>query len=84
MTDESNSPVNLPAELFREIADKIERNKPEDFGGAFMVVSPDGDTISGMLVGDTDLVTFWSLIKAKIDIAINTASDKQKVNRGFR
>lgn len=84
MTEEFKPQVKLPAEHFRELAEKIERNKPEDFGGAFLIIPPDGDPISGILVGSVDLLTYWSLIKSKLDLAISSADDKQRVNRTFR
>ena len=84
MTEEFKPLTAMPADRYREMAEKIERNKPEDFGGAFLIIPPDGDPISGILVGSVDLLTFWSLIKSKLDLAVQAADDKQKVNRAFR
>ena len=61
-----------PADAFLAMAAKISRNLPEDFGGAFVLVSPDGSPVE-MLILDSrkDPVAFWatasSVIKQVID-----------------
>jgi hypothetical protein len=84
VTEESKPLAPTPADEFRSLADKIERNRPEDFGGAFLIIPPEGDPVSGILVGSVDLVTFWSLLKSKMDNAIADADNKNKINRAFR
>ena len=56
--------------FFRELADKIDRNPGEDFGGAFMLMPPKGDPVSGLIVGAADVAMFWGLVKTKIDVAL--------------
>lgn len=70
------------AELFRELADKIDRNPETDFGGAFLIVPPEGDAISGILVGAADLGVFWGAVKLKCDLAVD-AADKVSKPQGF-
>lgn len=74
MTDQ-----NPHAKLFREMADRIEKNDLKDFAGAFLVVPPgDSGSLSGLLVGDADIASFFGMLKTKLDIAVTTISDEQR------
>lgn len=58
------------SDLFRDMADRIERNKPEDFAGAILIVPPTGDAIAVMIADPTkDLEAFWAVAQSKIQIA---------------
>jgi hypothetical protein len=73
-----------PSDLFRELADKIDRNPPEDFGGAFLVIPPTGDPITGLIVSSNDLETFFGLVKTKLDVAVDRINEAQRMQPGFR
>lgn len=77
-------PATKQGDLFREIADKIDRNPETDFGGAFIIVPPDGEPVSGILVGAPDLGVFWGAVKLKCDKAVDTIDDKQRQQQQFR
>ena len=66
------------SDLFRQLADKIDKNAPEDFGGAFIVVPPSGDPISGMMIGEQDVNTFWILVKTKLEAEVEKLNQLQK------
>lgn len=76
---------STPSDLFRLWADKIDKNSPEDFCGAFLIIPPTGDPISSLLInGDKDVGTFIALVKSKIDDSISAINEAQKRNQGFR
>lgn len=74
-----------PSEVFRLWADKIDKNSPEDFAGAFVIITPSGETISSLLIDkEKDVGNFFALVKTKIDSALDVINEQQKINRGFR
>jgi hypothetical protein len=72
------------AQPFRAQAERIERNPPSDFGGAFVITPPSGEAIHGLLVGTVDEATFWSIIKTKIEIALLEAADRERQQKPFQ
>lgn len=88
MNDQSVEPkVLTPAEILRLWADKIERNAEEDFAGAFVILPPTGDAIASLFIDpERDLSTFFTLIKTRIDTAVDELNDKQRqgVSKGYR
>jgi hypothetical protein len=61
--------------LFRQMADRIDRNPSEEFGGAFLVLPPGdaGDPVEGMSVAaKPSPVTFWSSVLGQIELAVET------------
>ena len=73
------------AKRFRDKADEIERNKDSTFGGAFLLVGPDGNSADALIVGQKpDEFMFWGLVKAKVEIALAEADQRQKAQRGYR
>lgn len=63
---------NKFAAPFREMAERIERNLPEEFAGAILIVPPTGDPIAVMIADPKkDMEAFWGVAMAKIQIATN-------------
>lgn len=60
-----------PSNPFKLMAGKIERNGGVDFGGAFVLVPPEG-TVVDLLILDSNATpaVFWSLIQTKAQIAL--------------
>ena len=65
-----------PADLFRAMADRIERNDPEEFGGAILLVPPpsqegrDVEPVVILLVDpNQDQRHFWATAKTESEIA---------------
>jgi len=53
------------------MASRIDRNLPEEFGGAFLVVSPKGKVVSYAAFDPTpDEAAFWALVDAAIQTAV--------------
>lgn len=67
--------MSAMADLFREMADRIERNEDAEFAGAILVVPPRRNgvelpSISVMIVDPSqDPATLFAIAKGKIDIA---------------
>jgi len=72
---------NKFADAFRALADKIEKNDEKDISGAFLVLGPDGKEISGVIIGQPDIASFFGVIKVKLDVAVAEADDAQKRNK---
>ena len=67
---------------FRDMADRIERNAAE-FAGAFVLVPPVGEPITFALIAPTpDLAAFWSMAKAKVEVATEEFLQNQREGRG--
>lgn len=71
------------ADLFRAFAAKIEKNDEQDFAGAFLIVSPSGETIDGILVGTPDQASFFGMVKTKLDVLVTKISDEDKKRHSF-
>ena len=60
----------VPAQLFREMADRIDRNASAEFGGAILLVPPKGEPVAVLLVDPAqDIEHFWSTCEAKVKLA---------------
>jgi hypothetical protein len=67
--------VTTPADVFRAMAARIDRNDPAEFAGAILIVPPPssdgrgGDPIEILLIDPhRDLANFWSTVKSKAQI----------------
>ena len=71
------------ADAFRDFAAKIEKNDEKDFAGAFLIVPPNGDPASGIMVGEADTAMFFGLLKAKIEVVVTTIDNEAKKAQSF-
>jgi len=73
------------AKLFRAMADRIERNSSEAFGGAMLAVPPNGEGIVEMLIFDSteNLGQFWGLVQSRAQLAIRDQDEQSRRMRGF-
>jgi hypothetical protein len=79
------------AAAFRAIADRLDKNASEEFGGAFLLVPPGEGVgaIDGMLVTTApNAVTFWSGLQGQVELAIDSFKQEAQARggqgRGFR
>ena len=76
------------AAFFRQMADRIERNASDEFGGAFLVIPPGegSDPVEGMTVAaKPSAVTFWSSVLGQVELAIETfKANTEAQGRGGR
>jgi hypothetical protein len=78
--------MKSPADVFRDMAARIERNEVSEFAGALLLVPPDGgDPLEILLVKQThDLALFWSTITAAVTIAAREFEERERRNEAFR
>ena len=77
------------AALFRQIADRIERNAEDEFSGAFLIVPPgDCEPIDGLSVSSKpNIPAFFSNLRGQVEIAIAEVAEvggTGQQRRGFR
>ena len=75
-----------PADLFREMAARIERNAPEEFAGAIMLVPPpsndgrNGAPVEILLIDpNQDPRHFWATAKSESEIAAGAFLAEQQI-----
>ena len=79
MTDEA--PTNKTADMFREMADRIETVKGMGFAGAFLIIPPDGGGEPVWSIGmdsGKPVAQFWANLKTRCEITIAELEDKQR------
>lgn len=71
---------------FAEMAALIRHNKEESFGGAFVVVPPEGGEPLATLLLDNrqDVAQFWSTLKTKCDIALAQIGEQERARQAGR
>lgn len=80
------------AAKFREIADKIDRNAKafgeSDFGGAYVIVAPDGQVFDLLMLADAVApAMFWASLQTRVKIALDTLDQEERQGgamAGFR
>ncbi|TXH12414.1 MAG: hypothetical protein E6R03_12950 [Hyphomicrobiaceae bacterium] len=74
MTDKSS-----PADNFIAMAERIRRNDPKEFQGAFLIVSPDGTVQSHAFFDpEGDEMAFWSFVSSVVQVASTEAQTKME------
>ena len=84
MSDEPQIPTN--AERFRKMADRIELNKESGFGGACVIIPPQGagDPIEILMLDNSaDLAQFFSTVATRVQRAVDEASNNAALATGF-
>jgi len=60
------------ASPFVDMADRISSSKEEEFGGALVLIAPDGTKLEFLLTNpDQNLIGFWGFVKASIEDKFN-------------
>lgn len=71
--------------MLRAMADRVERNAPDEFAGCIVVIPPpsdhgEGESIELLLIDPAqDLANFWSTAKSKTAIAADEFVAQQQV-----
>lgn len=77
--------ASKPAQQFIDLAERIDRNRPEDFAGAYLIVPPNGgEPISGIFIGPSDLPAFLAFVKSKVEIAHQELIERERNQVAFR
>ena len=78
--------ANPAPQRFRAMADSIERNEGGSFGGAFVIIPPEGggDPIETLILDSKqDLAQFWNAVITKCQIMLPDVEQKQRAGQGF-
>lgn len=74
------------AARFRKMADAIDHNGVESFGGAFVVVPPKdgGEPIETLILDSTqDPIQMWGILRVKCEMIIQDLEAKRKQRSSF-
>lgn len=83
--DEPSETYCAEAQPFETMAQKIALNVANGFGGACVLVAPEGVKIELLFLDpDADLAIFFSTIKSKIDQVLLELEEKQKGATAWR
>ena len=90
---------NFISDKFRKLADQIDKNvemptpveggppvsaAPENFGGAFCIVGPNGESIERLILdSDKDVSQFWGNLKVKAEIMLAELNEKDRTGQAF-
>lgn len=84
MTDLVERREIKPADPFSDMAERVERNGDDHFGGAAVIVAPDGKVISLLMVDDSkDQAQFWATIKTRVQLEMQAMSEVQRLGDAF-
>lgn len=75
-----------PAELFFQMRERIVKNEDAGFGGAFVIVPPEGagDPVQTLLLDPTpDPAQFWQMLLTKCQIMIAEIEVAKRTNQAF-
>ncbi len=78
MNDEA--PKAKLSEPFTKMAERIDKNEGESFGGAFVIRPPEGagEIMSSLTLNSgTDLAQFWMQLQGMINAALSDIQQKQ-------
>ena len=71
--------VESYAEIFAKMAKRIAANADHGFGGAVVIVPPDGDPVQFLVLDPKqDPAMFWANVKTKAEIALAEMDEKQR------
>jgi hypothetical protein len=80
--DQQPDPVEARAALFDQMAAQIRLNKDALFGGAFLMVPPDGDPFSSLMLNQDQASIFWAAVQTLSTMALATLEQAQR-QQGF-
>ena len=75
------------SEPFTRMAERIDKNDGEQFGGAFVIIPPDGagEAMQSLMINSgTDLAAFWMLLQSMINVALENIKAQQASPYGRR
>lgn len=78
MTDDQPDPSEARAALFDQMAAQIRLNKDAKFGGAFLMVPPDGDPFSSLMLNQDQPSIFWAAVQTLANMALGSLEKAQR------
>lgn len=74
LVENRKSEIEVLAERFTVMADRLLLNKADSFGGAFVIIPPTGggEPIETLVLDkDQDAAQFWSIVKTKAQMTLD-------------
>lgn len=73
------------ADLFRKMAESIERNGAADFGGAVVIVPPSGNPVEILILNSQkDNAQFWGTLDATVKAALADMDEAGRAQEAWR
>jgi hypothetical protein len=69
------------AMLFESMAGQIRLNKHAKFGGAFLMIPPDGEPFSSLMLNQDEPSIFWAAVKTLAEMAMQALDPRNR--QGF-
>ena len=82
MSDEQPDESEARAALFDQMAAQIRLNKDAVFGGAFLMVPPEGDPFSSLMLNQDQASIFWAAVQTLANMALATLEQANR-RQGF-
>ena len=71
--------AKTPAEIFRAMADRVEKN-PEEFQGGYVILSPSGSVCSHTFFDPQgDEMAFWAFVSSQVQVSASEATQAEQV-----
>ena len=85
LVDPKELSAQQAADAFTRMADAIVLNKQASFGGAVVIIPPEGggEPVDILLLTKQSPVAFWALLKATVDAALNELDAAARQNRPY-
>jgi hypothetical protein len=81
---EAKDPYLTVAQAFSKMSELVAKNTGEKFGGAFVIVDPDGQQLESLALNDATPGLFWGVLKSIVEQQISVIDDKErKIRAGF-
>jgi hypothetical protein len=73
------------ADKFAAMAERIRHNPSTEFGGAFVIVSPDGESRETLVLdSSSDSAQFFMVLQARIQTRLKEIEEKERVQFGYK
>ncbi len=74
------------SQAFTQMASRVQRNSDESFGGAFVIVPPEGagEVMQLLALTSTDPAAFWIMLQGQINKALEEIQSRQNHPYGRR
>ena len=85
--DDTSRQADRPktSDLFRRMAEQIDKNAGSHFGGSFLIVPPTGDPVEVLILNSTrDPSQFWGMLDATVKFALANLDEQARNAQGFQ
>lgn len=78
LVEKKEDPFAVVASTFRKMGDLVTKNTGEKFGGAFVVVDPDGTQVESLFLNDATPGLFWGTLKSIVEQQLIEIDKKER------